>query len=649
MTKQSSPNPFEVSRSWWLLYVALIVMTLAISLYCLGDQSWNIKKHYFFGDVFWDMWLKLSHGDLTADRHIIYEEAMVIDGKTYAYFLPFPALIRGILSLFQLGQYAIPSVLLAITIFLFSSLKLYLQLIQSISLQTKEAQWLAKFIGGLLVIGSPILMMLSYPMMFWEAIIWGATLFLLCSQLANSLLSSRYSTAKLLLFSATCGLAIFTRPTIVVATIVIYILTIFSLFQQQKIDTNHLPPNKSTLFSLAASLVLFGVFLLGLGEYNYLKWGSPFEFGNLKNYTLIWTPEYYKIFLQSGLFQPDRFLEGFAFYFLPNATNFINHFPFIQFGGDNLFLGFAKQIHYREAPLSFFITMPLYELGFFIGVVLYVKTFFSKEVRRNSLWRNCWPIALSSLVPMFILLGWFAQSVRYSGDFIPGLLFYSIASLILLVKIIDSAIVKTTFKFDKLKFVIGCSSLAMLTLYLTLTANYIQRQAPLLKALAYFIPPPPTTLNQTITFGNTGTGRKYLQGAITNANLDNGGWSVPESWGVWSNGKSAILEFPTPVFPIPADKELSLLINFRAFINPPLTKQKISIFVNGDFYKDELIQKAEGNEVRITLPAPKKDDPKTQMRYVIEFKLPDAISPLSVGAGDDQRILSIGLESAVFQ
>jgi hypothetical protein len=124
LNKQSNPTIFKVSRSWWLLYGFLILITLAISLYCLADQSWNIKKHYFFGNVFWDMWLKLIHGDLTADRYIISEEAMVIDGKTYAYFLPFPALIRGILSLFQLGQYAIPSVLLAITIFLFSSLKL---------------------------------------------------------------------------------------------------------------------------------------------------------------------------------------------------------------------------------------------------------------------------------------------------------------------------------------------------------------------------------------------------------------------------------------------------------------------------------------------------------------------------------------------
>jgi hypothetical protein len=272
---------------------------LAISLYCLGDQSWDAKKHYFFGDVFWDMWLKLSNGELTADRHIIYEEAMVIDGKTYAYFLPFPALIRGIFSLFQLGQYAIPSILLSITIFLFSSLRLYFQLIKSISLQTKEAQWLAKYIGGLLIIGSPIMMMLSFPMMFWETIIWGAALFVLSTQLSNSLLNSKPSISKILLFSAICGLTIFTRPTIVVATVVLYSLTIFSYFYKQRISVNRL---KSTLYPFAASLILFGVFLLGLGGYNYLKWGSPFEFGNLKNYTLIWTSEYYKTFQQSGLF-----------------------------------------------------------------------------------------------------------------------------------------------------------------------------------------------------------------------------------------------------------------------------------------------------------------------------------------------------------
>ena len=123
------PQFDKSTSSWWTFYIVLIAITLAISLYCLGDLSWHLKKQYFFGDVFWDMWLKLKHGEFTADRHIIYEEAMVIAGKTYAYFLPFPALVRGFFSIFKLGQYPIPSVLLAITIFLMSALSLYRELI----------------------------------------------------------------------------------------------------------------------------------------------------------------------------------------------------------------------------------------------------------------------------------------------------------------------------------------------------------------------------------------------------------------------------------------------------------------------------------------------------------------------------------------
>ena len=71
--------------------------------------------------------------------------------------------------------------------------------------------------------------------------------------------------------------------------------------------------------------------------------------------------------------------------------------------------------------------------------------------------------------------------------------------------------------------------------------------------------------------------------------------------------------------------------------------------VNGDFYKRLVVNTVANNQLSITLPAPKKEDPKTQMRSIIEFILPDAKSPTSVGAGDDSRVLAIGLESAVFQ
>ena len=612
--------------------------------------SWHLKKQYFFGDVFWDMWLKLKHGEFTADRHIIYEEAMVIAGKTYAYFLPFPALVRGFFSIFKLGQYPIPSVLLAITIFLMSSLSLYRELIKTLALKTKEVQWLAAYIGGLLIIGSPLIMMLSYPLMFWEAIIWGAALFILCAFLSYSLLTHRPSNARLLVFSVICGLALFTRPTIVVATSALYCLTMVAFFIKHKpVSDAQAQFSQSKLFLVGISLILFGLFIVGLGVYNYLKWGSPFEFGNLKNYTLIWTQEYYETFLQSGHFQLDRFPEGFAFYFLPNLGNFTTHFPFIQFGGENPFLGFAKTILYREASLSFFITMPVFEIGFFSGILLFIKAIFTKDGRIKALWRNSWPIAVSTLIPMFVLLGWFAHSIRYSGDFIVGLFFFTIFTLCILLLKLDDHLQMGLHGYKKAWLAIFATLLAGLTLYLTLTTNLIERQAPLLRSLAYLTPPPPTFLNQAIFFNNSGVGPQYLSGAVSNSKLDNGGWSIPEAWGVWSNGKSAKLEFPVPVFPIPSDKPITLLIHFRAFINPSIPQQEVTVNVNGDLYKRMVINTVANNQLSITLPAPKKEDPKTQMRSIIEFILPDAKSPTSVGAGDDSRVLAIGLESAVFQ
>ena len=217
MTKENNHLPHDSGYWWRLYYLFASLITLAISLYCLSDGSWSLKSQYFYGDVYWDMWLRLSHGDLTADCHIIHDETHVIDGKTYAYFLPLPALIRGLFSLIGLGQYAIPSFLTAVALFL-SSLNLYFYFIRSANIKTKEMKWLTSFLGGLLAICSPILILLTYPMMFWEAIVWGTALFMTCSLHSYRLLISPKNLKTVFLFSLLCGAALFTRPTIFVAS-----------------------------------------------------------------------------------------------------------------------------------------------------------------------------------------------------------------------------------------------------------------------------------------------------------------------------------------------------------------------------------------------------------------------------------------------
>lgn len=484
--------------------------------------------------------------------------------------------------------------------------------------------------------------------MFWEAIVWGTALFMTCSLLSYRLLITPKNLKSAFLFSLLCGAALFTRPTIFVASSALFLLT-FSALGFNKEFITFIKSDHRRTFKLVLAILIFLVFFVLLGLYNYMKWGAPFEFGNFKNYTLIWTSDYYNFFKQYGHFQLDRILEGFAFYFLPTVQNFTQHLPFIQAAGTNPFLGFAKQINYREAPLSFFLTLPIYEIGFFTGLFLFAYVSFKKNQENINLSINTWPIAISSLLPLMILLGWFAHSIRYMGDILPSIYFFFLITLIVILKKIDNYFLITKNR-NQIKLIFICLSLllASLSLYLEISASWVQRQAPLLKSLAYYTPLPPTHLDQKIDFSNKGNGHAYLKGLVSNGHHENGGWSIPESWGVWSNGYSAKVELPTPVFPL-ENKNITLELSFRAYINSEIKFQDIDIYINNKLIKKYRASNPEINQLELQLPSPDPLDPKSQMRYSIEFKFPNACSPLSLGRGNDSRILAIGIESAIFK
>ena len=158
----------------------------------------------------------------------------------------------------------------------------------------------------------------------------------------------------------------------------------------------------------------------------------------------------------------------------------------------------------------------------------------------------------------------------------------------------------------------------------------------------------PTALDQKIEFGTKGNGYHYLTGSISNLKHENGGWAIPEEWGVWSNGRSATLHLPVPVFPVNR-RIITLNATMRAFVTPKNPEQNIAIYVNNILIKSATLSKAERNEVDIDLPAPDPKDPKSQLHYVVEFKLENARSPSSLGIGKDDRLIAIGLEKIVFK
>ena len=120
------------------------------------------------------------------------------------------------------------------------------------------------------------------------------------------------------------------------------------------------------------------------------------------------------------------------------------------------------------------------------------------------------------------------------------------------------------------------------------------------------------------------------------------GWSpIIEGWGVWSIGSEARITIPIPTRDTP--KHIKLLT--RAFVNSLNPSQIIQIYENGNYLRAITLKKFEGNEVMIPIT------PQIISRGYIDlvFKFSTPKSPKELGLGEDERIISIGLISALFQ
>jgi len=141
----------------------------------------------------------------------------------------------------------------------------------------------------------------------------------------------------------------------------------------------------------------------------------------------------------------------------------------------------------------------------------------------------------------------------------------------------------------------------------------------------------PITINQTIAFNQNEVQHQAYLGK---------GWSTPEAWGVWMDGKSAKLTLP-----LPDQKANELQLTLQAFLTPKITSQILNIYING---KDSGVLKIDGGQ-NVFIGSLKDIDLSKVEFLSIEFRPMTPIKPKDQGLGDDERLLSIGLISAKYR
>lgn len=164
---------------------------------------------------------------------------------------------------------------------------------------------------------------------------------------------------------------------------------------------------------------------------------------------------------------------------------------------------------------------------------------------------------------------------------------------------------------------------------------------------------PKVEFNQELHFNKKSDDVKFLEG-IGAAPSIGGGWSFPEEWGTWSEGRWSKLTLPIPKNSNPT----KIIIKAKFIIHPALKNQVIQVYletldtnvIKEYFIKNLTISSSNGETIIdqvIEIPLAQSDIKDGILR--LKFKYTNPVAPNLIGLGTDTRKISIGLVSARFE
>ncbi|MFJ2363863.1 DUF6311 domain-containing protein [Pseudomonas sp. NPDC087697] len=121
------------------------------------------------------------------------------------------------------------------------------------------------------------------------------------------------------------------------------------------------------------------------------------------------------------------------------------------------------------------------------------------------------------------------------------------------------------------------------------------------------------------------------------------GWSTPETWGTWSEGREADILLRVP------PQAQSIVIEALAFVLPMHLSQDAVFTINGVQALSTHLTQLQGNRIEIPLTATIHEAIARDTLMRVHVQLPDAISPQQLGLGEDRRVMGLGMKSLTVQ
>ena len=257
----------KINKLLTIYLVLILLITLYLVIALLTNNTFSIYHQPRYYLAYDDMWQHLIRGSVEISPPVLFLERYYFDGKVLTYYLPFPALIRGFLRIFDLGSSAVLSVILAITTYIFACALIFSDITKAAFVLRKKSNIINSTKWFYFpIIFLPIIGLCLDASIAWESLLWGLSIFLLALYFVYKYLVHSKNLHGILAIIF-LSLTLYTRPTYLIAAIILFTLIIGKL--------------KKNIILLIVSL-FFIISAVMLGVYNNLKWKSPFTFAPMQ-------------------------------------------------------------------------------------------------------------------------------------------------------------------------------------------------------------------------------------------------------------------------------------------------------------------------------------------------------------------------------
>ncbi len=394
----------------------------------LWDFRWNPLRRagaHGFASNFYDLQARaLLDGHFWVPDQSLGVEGFVVDGHTYMYFPPLPALLRvPVLLLTDRfdGRLSAPMMLLAWFLLAAATATLLWNtrlLIRGIAAVSKVESLVAAMFLAAVTGGSVIVFLAALPWVYHEAYLWATACAV--ATLAGLVVFARRPTMAVAVSTAIFAVATILTRTTSGWAIAITVIVVGAIGAVRRSNTRG-----------ALVLVAGGAIAIVVGSaVNWVKFRHPYMFPlEHQQWTRVSSRRRLALMMNGGTITGPRFfLSSLVNYFRPEGIRFTSYFPFVSLPAEPArgYGGAVVDQAYRTGSVPAFAP-----LLFVLGVVGFISTIRVRAVEkvRGLIIPVIGALAAGSGV---MLYGYIAH--RYTADFLPGLIICGAVAVVTLVR-----------------------------------------------------------------------------------------------------------------------------------------------------------------------------------------------------------------------